>query len=86
MSTTAPLNLPLHVMPSDAVRIGAARHGGERLIDGASALGRGLWRCMEVIAESRARQALKELADRAEVARPELAASLRQAARRSWLD
>lgn len=84
--STAPLNLPLHVMPSDAARIGAARLGGERLIANATAFGRGLWRFMEVIGESRARQSLKELANHAEFTRPELAASLRQAARRSWLD
>lgn len=86
MSTAATLNLPLHVMPSDAVRIGAARSGGDRLVAAGIAFGRGLWRFMEMIGESRARQSLKELAQHAEFTRPELAASLRQAARRSWLD
>ncbi|QPF73594.1 hypothetical protein G8A07_12110 [Roseateles sp. DAIF2] len=84
--STAPLNLPLHVMPFDAARIGAARSGGERLVTAGAALGRTLLRFAAMIGEGRARSELRELADRTEASRPELAASLRQAARRSWLD
>lgn len=83
MSTTS---LPLHVMPSDASRIDASQQAGERLVEFGALLGRGLWRALEAIGESRARSALSELAERAAVTRPELAASLRQAARKSWME
>ncbi|HEX2010919.1 MAG TPA: hypothetical protein VJN44_08290, partial [Roseateles sp.] len=80
------IKLPLHVMPSDAARVGAAQRSGERMVAAGSALGRGLWQFLSVIGESRGRSALRELAERSEPTRPELAASLRQAARRSWMD
>jgi len=82
--TTTTLNLPLHVMPSDAARIGAARSSGERVVAAGAALSHGLWQFLSVIGESRARVSLRELARDTEASRPELAAQLRQAARRSW--
>lgn len=84
MSTSTAL--PLHVMPADAARVRAARAGGERLVDLGLSLGHSLWRALELIGESRARSALSELAERSRSTRPELAASLQRAARKSWMD
>lgn len=83
MSTITAINLP-HVMPADAARVSNALAAGGRVVETGSRVGRTLWNFFRVIGESRARNALRELAQQTAATRPELAAQLRQAARRSW--
>lgn len=85
MSTTQ-LNQSLHVMAADALRVRAASQSGERVVAVGSRIGRALWQGLSAIGEGRARTALIALANEQSTSRPELAAQLRSAARRSWLD
>ncbi len=83
---TISLNLPLQVMPSDVARVNAARHGGERVVAIGSQIGHSLRRLMRELTQTHPRAGLMQLADQQVSERPELAASLRRAARRSWMD
>ncbi|UXH79578.1 hypothetical protein [Roseateles amylovorans] len=83
---TITLNLPLQVMPSDVARVNAARQGGERVVALGSQLGHSLRQLMRELGQTHPRAALMNLASEQAAERPELAASLRRAARRSWMD
>jgi hypothetical protein len=79
MSTTR-LNLPLHVMPVDAVRVDAVQASGERLISASSRL----WQFLCAIGAARGRATVRELARSTAATRPELSAALRRAANGNW--
>ncbi len=78
--STASLNLPLHVMTSDAARAKAAQASGVRLV----AAGSAVWRVLSAIGEARGRETLRNLAKDTAVTRPELSAALRRAANGNW--
>lgn len=91
MSAASTLSMPLNLMAVDAVRAKTAQGAGERVVAIASQvadlhLGQKLWNFLSVIGEARARTALMAMASDEAASRPEFAASLRRAARRSWMD
>lgn len=84
MNTTT-LNAAPQVMAADAARASAASAAGERVVGVVLRAGRGFFRFVNAAAEVRPRAMLLQAAEEQSADRPDLAFSLRRAARNGWM-
>ncbi|OWQ83055.1 hypothetical protein CDN99_27360 [Roseateles aquatilis] len=83
--TTATLNVSPQVMAADAARVRTANAAGERLVVAALHAGRSIVEFVHAAAEVRPRDGLRQTAADISAERPDLAFSLRRAARNGWM-
>ncbi|WP_343627263.1 hypothetical protein [Roseateles sp.] len=83
--TATTLNAAPQVMAADFARAGNASVAGERVVGVLLRASRGFFRAVNTVAELRPRAMLLQAAEEQGAERPDLAFSLRRAARNGWM-